>query len=285
MDDVAGLLHGLGFGDYEARAYVALLQRSPLNGYELAKASGVPRANVYSVLQKLEDRGAVVRLDTPGGTRYAPLPPDELVDRLGTRLQSTLHAAERALKNIAAPAAHNEVWNVQGYAAMLEHARALIDGAEQQLLVATRPQEARALVPNITDAAQRGVAITTLCLAACANECGGCRGNIYRYRVQPDERDGWLVLVPDDAEVLAGAIDPSDEAQAVRTRQRLLVELTGWFIRHSIALAAVLSELGSRLERELSAPTLAVLASVGPGGGWLEHMRGLLNRGETQPNG
>src|SRR5262245_66664186 len=61
MTDAAALLQELGFSEYEARAYVALLQRSPLNGYELAKASGLPRANGYSVLRTLEDRGAGVR--------------------------------------------------------------------------------------------------------------------------------------------------------------------------------------------------------------------------------
>ena len=57
--DVIGVLTNLGFSDYEARAYVALLQRNPANGYELAKRSEVPRGNVYAVLQKLEDRGRV----------------------------------------------------------------------------------------------------------------------------------------------------------------------------------------------------------------------------------
>ena len=54
MADITALLQQLGFSEYEARAYLALLQRNPLNGYELAKVSGLPRANVYAVLQKLE---------------------------------------------------------------------------------------------------------------------------------------------------------------------------------------------------------------------------------------
>ena len=73
MADITALLQQLGFSEYEARAYLALLQRNPLNGYELAKVSGLPRANVYAVLQKLEERGAVVRLDMPSGARYAPV--------------------------------------------------------------------------------------------------------------------------------------------------------------------------------------------------------------------
>lgn len=61
MADTVALLQRLGFGDYEARTYITLLQRRPLSGYELAKSSGVPRSNIYTVLRKLEARGAVVR--------------------------------------------------------------------------------------------------------------------------------------------------------------------------------------------------------------------------------
>src|SRR2546421_316179 len=81
MTDVTELLQQLGFSEYEARAYLALLQRNPLNGYELAKVSGLPRANIYAVLQKLEERGAAVRLDLPNSTRYAPIAPSELIQR------------------------------------------------------------------------------------------------------------------------------------------------------------------------------------------------------------
>ena len=98
MADIAGLLQQLGFSEYEARAYLALLQRNPLNGYELAKASGLPRANVYAVLQKLEERGAVIRLDMPSGARYAPVAPAELTGRIASRFQDVLRATEQALE-------------------------------------------------------------------------------------------------------------------------------------------------------------------------------------------
>jgi hypothetical protein len=74
------------------------------------------------------------------------------------------------------------------------------------------------------------------------------------------------VLVHDETEVLAGEIGPGDAALTVRTRQRLLVELSAWYIRHSIALAGVVSDLGSQLADMLSPQTLASLASLGPGG-------------------
>ena len=91
MTDVTALLQQLGFSEYEARAYLALVQRNPLNGYELAKVSGLPRANIYAVLQKLEERGAAVRLDLPNRTRYAPIAPTELTKQVATRFHQTLN--------------------------------------------------------------------------------------------------------------------------------------------------------------------------------------------------
>ncbi len=302
MPNIVQLLQALGFGDYEARAYVALLQRSPLNGYELAKASGLPRANVYSVLDKLEERKAVVRVDTSSGTRYAAVPPSELAGRMDSAFTENLSTAQRLLEEIAAPPEYEYVWNARGYKTLLDHARTLIDSAQKRLLVATWTPEAIALAGNLAAAEERGVEITTLCLQGCAVECGGCCGHIFRYRLAPEYAGRWLVLVQDDTEVLAGEIGHADETLTVRTRQRLLVELSAWFIRHSIALASVVRDLGSQLPDLLSPQTLAALASLGPGGyhqneqgedsddvehgldgqssvaGWLEYMQQALNR-------
>jgi DNA-binding MarR family transcriptional regulator len=281
LSDPVELLQQLGFSEYEARAYAALLQRNPLNGYELAKSSGLPRANIYSVLQKLEERGAVARLHTPDGVRYSPVSPEDLTRRLGSRYQGTLDKAQRSLGAIATLSEPDYVWNLRGHEVMLEHARTLLDLAQKNLIAAVWPEESLALSEDMSRAVARGVDVTTLCLAACAEECGACRGNIYRYRAAPHEGNRWLIVVPDGTEALLGEIDPSDQVQAVRTREPLLVELAEWFVRHSIALAAVLTDLGTHLDGLLRPETYAALASAGPGGpggNWLEHMRKLLSR-------
>jgi hypothetical protein len=69
--------------------------------------------------------------------------------------------------------------------------------------------------------------------------------------------------------------------RAVRTRQLLQVDLASWYIQHSMALAAVLSDL-SRCQNQVLAPeTRALLQSVDPRnqhGGWLDHLRVLVRR-------
>jgi len=244
MADAVELLQRLGFSEYEARAYVALLQASPLTGYELARRSGIPRPNIYPVLQRLEERGAILRVETPEGLRYHPVPPAELLNRLDRRFEETLRAARAALDAIVPPPEPEPVWNLSGYPALLDHARALLEGAGRTIWIALWPPEARALAMPLARAESRGVRITTLCLAACATACEGCRGELYRYRMAPTAAR-WLILIADEAEAVAGAIRSETEARGFRTRQRMLVDLTLDYIRHSIALAAVVEELGT----------------------------------------
>jgi sugar-specific transcriptional regulator TrmB len=259
MSEPVSVLQQLGFTEYKARANVALLQRSPLNGYELAKESGLPRANIYTVLQRLEERGAVVRQDTPSRARYRAVAPRELTGRIGGQIQANLARAEQALGELASPPEDRNVWNMRDYPALVEHARTLVNAAQIQLLVAISPEEAHALADFFVAAQVREVRLVTLCTAACPSECGSCRGQIYKYRVTPEQRSRWLMVVADAAEIVAGEIDDTAATRAIRTTQPLLVHLVTWYIRHSIALAAVLTDLGEQLTDLLQPETQAIL--------------------------
>ncbi len=295
MDDILTVLTDLGFSDYEARAYAALLRRNPLNGYELARLSQVPRGNIYAVLERLEERSAVVRVESPDGTRYAPVSPHELLLRISGRFHQTLDTAGKMLNEIAAPIETAHVWNMGGYEVLLEHARSLIGSAEQQLQLAVWPEEARALAGEVSASAERGVAIRTLCLAGCPQECGACRGHIHRYRLLPEQPSRWLILIPDATELLAGEIRPArsgerdaETTRSIRTRQRLLVDLSASYIRHSIALAAVLGDAGPHLGSLLSPHTLEVLEMVSWQDGldsWIGHLSQLLVSPSTDQTG
>lgn len=285
MDELLAKLTELGFGEYEARAYVALLRHNPINGYELARLSGIPRGNIYSVLSRLEEKGAVVRLDLAEGTRYGPVPATEVLAGLAARFEATLGEARRQLSQVAAPMESQPVWNAAGYDSLLDHARRLVDGARENLLVAVWPQESATLAAETQTATARGVEIKTLCLAACKEECGYCRGQVYRHDVLPGQNTRRLVIVPDGEEVLAGEIQagtsgsPAENTHLVRTRQPLLVDLAAGFVRNSIALVLVLKDLAPELRDHLSTETrkkLAMLGPTGEGSAWPAEIQRLL---------
>jgi predicted transcriptional regulator len=292
MDGLLARLTELGFGEYEARAYITLLQHSPVNGYELSRHSGVPRGSIYGALARLEEKGAVVRQESPDGTRFAPVASDEVLRNCAGRFERTLKAIESELAVLAPPPDTGGVLNTRGYSASLDHARALVGSAQRSLMLAVWPQEAAALREETAAAVTRDVQIHTLCLANCPRECGHCRGQVYRYDVAPEEEKRWLLLAPDGREVLAAEIGPETtgpaEARvaAVRTRQRLVVALVEAYIRQSIALAAILTDLGPTLIHALARQTRDHLNALRPaaakGGPW-EFLRRLLVDGEPSP--
>lgn len=283
MDPIAALV-SLGLSDYEARAYVALARHGPLNGYEVAKHSGVPRANVYAALEKLERRRIVVALQQGDATRYSARPQNEFIKRLRREHEAAFDRATTALAGLTPAHSDATVVNIRGYDTALQHAGDAIAASESTLLLAVHPPESRALLDVVESAAERGVNITTLCMSACETECGACRGDLYRYRVTDSEAGNALLVVADNTRVVASEIRGA-EATAIETSQVLVAELAGAYIRNAIALATVLEDLGDALASRLQPATLHVLSRLGPaaGRGFLENLRGLLQRSHPAP--
>jgi len=278
MTAVADSLVRLGFSRYEAQAYLTLLRKSPMNGYELAKESGVPRPNIYGILERLEERGAVMRAEDARGTHFIPIASEELLARLHSEFGRTVADAKALLAETSERSPWQPVMNARGYGPAIALAQDLVRNAAQELLLAVWPQEAAALDAEVLDAEARGVRITTLCLAGCPHSCGHCHGEVHRYRVGADKSGRWLVVVPDAAEMLSAEVKEGD-ALAARTRQKLLVELASWYIRHTIAVASLVKDLAGREREILSPETLDLLRSIGSAEGgrdWLEHMRKII---------
>lgn len=268
------LLQELGFGEYEAKAYVALASSGQCSGYEVAKAAGIPRANVYAVLDRLIARGAARRFDTAEGARYMGTPASQILQRLEQKHRRTLAAARQGLAALAPPDEIPPAFTLRGESELLERSRMAIDAASETLLLAVQPPEAAQLSEALQHACARGVAITTVCLEACGSECGACLGAVYRFRAAPDGAMRWLLLVVDRREALVGQFDRAT-VQGVVTAQPPVVELTGACIRQGLTLALLSGEIGAHLEDLVSQRTRQALDRLYPGGGFLAHIRSL----------
>lgn len=262
MDSV-GVLQDLGFTEYEARAYAALLAGGALSGYELAKKSGIPRANVYAVIEKLLERGAIRReQDAGGGQHYSPVPARQLLRAIEGDQSRAMAAAKRALARPAQRGGAGNAFTLRDGELLLA-ARQLIDACERDLVIAIQQHEAASLAEPLRMASERGVTITTLCLEACERECGGCRGEVHRYQLAPRDGRRWLVLTADRRTALIGQSSEAG-AEGVVTEQQLVVELAAAYVRQSLALAVVGDELAGRFEGLLSQQAQAVLAGLHP---------------------
>ncbi len=253
----AQLLQRLGFTDYEAQAYVCLVGNGELNGYELAKHSGIPRANVYAVLDKLVERGAVLQVQAGKGRRYAAVAPQTLLRGIGADHERVLTMADQALGGLAQAARPASVFDLRGEQ-LLRHALQLIDACKERLLIAIQPQEAAVLASALRQARARGVDIVTLCLEACGQPCGGCQGQLHRCDMAPADGSRWLVLVADRGKALVGRFHES-MGEGLVTAQPLVIELAQAYVQQSLALAMLGDELAGRFDGLLSAQARGLL--------------------------
>ncbi|HET7267237.1 MAG TPA: helix-turn-helix domain-containing protein [Oleiagrimonas sp.] len=255
--DPVVLLQGLGFTEYEARAYATLVRHGPLNGYQLAKHSGIPRANVYAAANKLLKRSAVSRSRGLHGQCYQAVPPAELLRSIGTSQQRALKAADDALARLTEADSPAVAFNLRGDE-LLARARQLIDTCQSHMSIAIQQPEAVVLADALQQAYVRGVVITTLCLEACDAPCGGCQGKVHRFQLAPGDGTRWLVLSVDSAQAMMGQFD-GPTAEGLVTSQHLVVELADAYVHQSVTLATLGDELAGKFDGLLSEQALRLL--------------------------
>jgi sugar-specific transcriptional regulator TrmB len=158
LDELIQRLQALGFSQYEARAYCALLQKSPANGHEVAKTAGIPTSKIYETLERLHQKGAVlVQRSEP--TLWAPVPHRELVATLRNRMDTTFSAVEQGLAQLGREQDTRLTWSLSGRGNVLESLRGAIDRTQQRLAAVIPAREVDQLAAALRAAVERGVAL------------------------------------------------------------------------------------------------------------------------------
>lgn len=149
-------LKELGFSQYEATSYMALVANHPVNGSQLSKLSGIARSRIYDVLRSLISKGYVIEVNSG---QYAPLPSDELVRRLKRSFDNNIHAFEQQISMASPKNDFEYVWTLTGYDNVMEKAIEMIKGARKEIYVRLFPRANRHLDEVLTHADKRGVKI------------------------------------------------------------------------------------------------------------------------------
>ena len=132
-------LENLGFSQNEAKVYTALLKNKLLNGYEIAKLSGVSRSLVYEVINRLVVKGVLFRLEGEP-SYYTPLAYGKLIERMKREHENNINKAEEYLRNLAGEEeSHDYVMNIVGIDKTIRKAAALIDGAQEEISLSVWP--------------------------------------------------------------------------------------------------------------------------------------------------
>lgn len=153
------MLEGLGFSQNEEKVYTTLLRNKMLNGYEIAKLSGVSRSLVYEVVNRLVGKGILIRLEGEPNY-YIPLEYDKLIARMKKESEETIDRAEEFLKGLADGEENGDyVLNIVGYDKFLKKAVTLIDGAAGEISLSIWQKEFEFLQGALENAVKRGVKV------------------------------------------------------------------------------------------------------------------------------
>ena len=221
FDDRIRLATSLGLSLYEARAYVALLERGEARANEIATAARVPRGRIYEVLDSLHEKGflSVVPMRP---LRYRPVALEAFADRR----RRELRRAERELEDTAsrlmsevsprpAPGPTGDFLLFRKRRAVYRKAREMIEGARTELLVSSSEmcivRGHQLLLDAYRAAAKAGVRVRIVVKISGPNRAAA---DAYRRYVELRHSElgnrGTSILVVDRREVLLCHWNPDD---------------------------------------------------------------------------
>jgi sugar-specific transcriptional regulator TrmB len=241
----------VGMSGYEAKAYVALVSAGkPLNGYEVAKRSGVPRSTVYETLTKLTARGAAfeVRIDSDA-VSYIALPPETLLSRLRREFADNIDLLDMSLRSLAEPV-QRITHHIDDTAAVRERAHDMINGARQELYLSAWGEDLTLLEPDLVAAQRRSVEVYLIRYGDSDFEVGHTYRHIFPKVVSRRVGTRLMALVCDCSAVLITGGD-GDGVTGLYSDDPAVVLVALEFIRHDIAAQVLIDRYGRDKSEEL----------------------------------
>ncbi len=133
-------LKSLGLTKYEALVYVALLRASGATATELHELSGVPRASVYPVLERLSQKH-LVSVSNTSPKRFNPVKPEEAIDHLMRSIETDATRAKKVLSQIHSQASRPHrgdqelIWSIHSDVHIRARLLELLQGAEESVRI------------------------------------------------------------------------------------------------------------------------------------------------------
>lgn len=256
MQSLSGLI-AIGFTEYEAKVYTALLAEHPATGYQISKQSGVPRSMVYEALGRLHARGAVLRTDDRRATLYSPVPPDTLLDRYEESQARLVQTLRHDLSALYASEPEERVWTIAGRAAALAYAGQMVQAARAELWLVLADADLPALRDDVVAASERGVAVRALLTGTGDLRCGHVAHHP-PLESELQEVTTLLLVVADGRTCLIA--HSGEEMTATITGNRHLVFIARQFVWMEIFTQRLTERLGPDLLALLDAETRQVLS-------------------------
>lgn len=153
------ILQRTRLSQYQADAYVTLVELGTASAVEIANACDVPQARIYDVLRDLEGMGYVETYER-GSLHARAHEPDRVIDDLQEQAKSAIAAAEEIEARWEKPSIENHrVSVVNRFETVAERAREYVQDADAQILLAATSEQFLDLADDLQDAVDRDVVV------------------------------------------------------------------------------------------------------------------------------
>ncbi|MBL8165782.1 MAG: TrmB family transcriptional regulator [Anaerolineae bacterium] len=256
--DLLSDLTRIGFTEYEAKVYLALLSDSPATGYQLSKTSGVPRSMVYEALSRLHGRGVVLESVEDRASVYRPLPPELLLERHHDDHQQLMNNLRAGLTRLYNAPTEDRVWSLSGERSIRTYMVQLIQQAQNEIYLVLTDDDLHGLHPAIMDACERGADVHTLLTGEATLGCGEVA---YHPPLESELHGltGMLLVVVDGQEAL---IAGKDHEMATITRNTHLVGIARQFVWMEFFTQRIYARLGIDLLEKLDPEDRQIFESL-----------------------
>lgn len=241
----ANLVKGLndfGLTVYEAKTYLALLEKHPAHGSDISRRSGVPGPKVYETLDRLKQKGLVADLETNPVT-YEPLPYKELLRQQRSSFMKTEQYLSETLPLIVSPTQSIVLWKQDGYDTLINKACQIIHEAKNNILISFWESESADIEAALRAAHARDVKVVTIQFGPEYLNVGKVFVHIVSDLIL-DKHKNTLTLVTDDQVGLFMSQTPGRDWSGFWTTHPGISRLIANYIRHDIFSCKLLQRLG-----------------------------------------
>ncbi|SFR36012.1 TrmB family transcriptional regulator [Halogeometricum limi] len=159
MDDAAliDLLQRFGFSDKEIDTYLTILELGEAKASTIADEADVSKRYVYSIAEKLDDRGFVEVNDHAVPTTIRAKPPSDVVDSLSSDLEQMRPALDARFSRAAPRSERFEV--VKSRVTVVKRLAELVARAETEVTLSVPYTLVDDVADELRDAVDRGVLV------------------------------------------------------------------------------------------------------------------------------
>lgn len=232
------MLQQFGFTQYESKVYESLVSiEEPLDASSIGKLSGVPRAKIYEVLHRMEEKGMILESTVGKKRMYTALPIESAIEKLKADFNSHVDQLRKA--RVKQTTIDDRIWTLKENHSIQALLKSMIKKAVHSVIISGWSDDFSNYLPLLEAKSLEGVEVKVHVIGEISTTVPSVTTLIPDMNHQQLEKS--RILIVDGQEMLFAGIE-DNKWQAIHTSSRPLVKFFTEFFYHDVALTEITSK-------------------------------------------